>query len=76
MSATPQIAYIKTQITHYQTLIRQVSFRIQRFQLARKTTKRAQYINYHQIQARRNLLADYLNHLHYYQNYLDLLSGC
>ena len=66
MSATPQIAYIKAQITHYQTLIHQVTFRIQRLQLARKTTKRAQYINYLQIHARRNLLVDYINCLDYY----------
>ena len=76
MSATPHIPYLKTQITNYTTLITQLTYRIARLKSVRKTTKRAQYINYHQIQARRNLLADYINCLNYYQNYLDLLSSC
>ena len=76
MSATPHIPYLKTQITHYQTLIKQVNRRINRLKSARPTTQRAQYINHQQLQARRVLRHDYYNHLFYYQNYLDLLSGC
>ena len=76
MSATPHISYVKTQITYYQTLIKQVNRRINRLKSARPTTKRAQYINHQQLQARRVLRHNYYNDLHYYQNYLDLLSGC
>ena len=72
----PLTSYHKSLITYFTTQINQLTHRIHRLKLARPTTKRAQYINYHQIQARRSLLADYINHLHYYQNYLDLLSGC
>ena len=76
MSATPHTPYLKTQITHYQTLIKQVNHRINRLKSTKPTTKRAQYIIHQQIQARRILRHDYYNDLHYYQNYLDLLSGC
>ena len=74
--ATPFIAYHKTQITHYHDLIHRTAYCIAQLKLARKTTKRAQYIQYHQIQARRHLLADYYNYLDFHQTYLDLLSGC
>ena len=57
--ATPFIAYDKTQIIHYRDLIHQTAYRIAQFKLARQTTKRALNIQYHQIQARRHLLAEY-----------------
>ena len=38
MSATPHVAYIKTQITYYQTLKRQVQHRIHRLNSAKPTT--------------------------------------
>lgn len=74
--AIPFISYHKTQITQYRDLIHQTAYRIARLKLARKTTPRAEYINYHQIQARRHLIADYYNCLDCHQAYLDLLSGC
>lgn len=76
MSATPHIPFLKTQITHHLTLIKQVNCRINRLKFSRPTTKRAQYIVHQQLTARRILRHDYYNHLHYYQNYLDFLSGC
>ena len=72
----PFIAYHKSRIAYFKTLIKQLTHRIHRLKLASPTTNRAQYIIYHQIQARRHLLIDYISHLNYYQYYLDLLSGC
>lgn len=73
---TPFTAYHKSRITYFKTLIKQLTHRIHHLKLARPTTKRARYINYQQIQARRNLLAHNYNCLHHHQDYLDLFSGC
>ena len=72
----PYISYHKSRITYFTTQLKQLTHRIHRLKLARPTTKRAQYINYHHLQARRNLLAHNYNCLHHHQDYLDLLSGC
>ena len=74
--ATPFISYHKLKVTYYRELVYQIAYCITCLKTARKTTRRAQFMQFHQITSRRNLLAHYTNCLHFHMNKLDILSGC
>ena len=74
--ATPFISYHKLKVTYNREVVYQTAYRIACLKTTRKTTRHAQFIQFHQITSRRNLFAHYTNCLHYHLNKLDILSGC
>ena len=74
--ATPFISYHKLHVTHNRLLNLQTAHHITCLNLAKKSTKRAQFIRFHTIHSLRHSLAHYINCVDYHLSKLDILSRC